>query len=174
MDIVKLPDTRLRKKCVNVDINNMKQEVIDAIEFMIEWIDDSQKEESDKRAGVGIAAPQVGRPWNIFYINNDENSTRDVFINPKVIATSNQLVAIKAGEGCLSVNDDVENGYVYRKYKIIIEAYSYFEKKIIVKSFIGYDAIVVQHELDHLNGTLFIDRINKNNRWEEKDNAIFV
>ena len=69
---------------------------------------------------------------------------------------------ISTGEGCLSVKEDYP-GRVYRSYRITVEAYDVLKKamvKIIAK---GYEAIVLQHEIDHLNGVLFYDHINPDN-----------
>jgi peptide deformylase len=84
-------------------------------------------------------------------------------INPKVVGESEVECAIAEGEGCLSINESKfkTQGYINRKFKIIITGYSYFKKSNVKISKVGYDAIVLQHELDHLQGRLFIDRINK-------------
>ncbi|WP_406616999.1 peptide deformylase [Mycoplasmopsis adleri] len=176
--LVFLPDKVLREKSKDVPIPLTKEDE-DLAKRMIYHIDDSQKPGSKFRPGVGVAAVQYGILKNMFYINSDvgpeSKHVRDVFINPKVIATSEKLVAIQEGEGCLSVGDNIPNqeGYVYRKNRIVFEAYSYFEKKWKRFDFTGYPAIVAQHELDHLQGKLFIDYINKNDPWIKKD-AIIV
>lgn len=79
--------------------------------------------------------------------------------NPKVVSHSVQDAALADGEGCLSV-DRVVEGYVVRHARVTVE---YFDKegqkhKIRLK---GYNAIVVQHEIDHINGIMFYDRINQ-------------
>ncbi|WP_338822695.1 peptide deformylase [Mycoplasmopsis felifaucium] len=168
-----LPEKVLRKKSKDIPIP-LTEEDIDLAEKMIYHIDDSQKPNTKFRPGVGVAAVQYGILKNIFYINSDvgpvNQHVRDVFINPKVIATSEALVAINEGEGCLSVGDNIkgQEGYVYRKNRIVFDAYSYFERKWKRYDLTGYPAIVAQHEMDHLNGKLFIDHIDKLNPWKEK------
>ena len=94
-------------------------------------------------------------------------------MNPKVLGHSNNFLCIKEGEGCLSVNESWKNqeGYIPRYNRIILEAYSYFDKKVKKYDLSGYPAIVAQHEFDHLNGKLFIDHINLKNPWNLPDNA---
>ena len=117
----------------------------------------------------------------MFYISvNKEDGVdedfSDVLINPKVVATSAYEVALDGGEGCLSVDEDWPNqeGYVYRKNRIVIDAYSYKEKKNKRYDFNGYLAIIAQHELDHLQGKLFVDRINRKDPWEKKNDAVII
>ncbi|WP_027334755.1 peptide deformylase [Mycoplasmopsis felifaucium] len=168
-----LPEKVLRKKSKDIPIP-LTEEDIDLAEKMIYHIDDSQKPNTKFRPGVGVAAVQYGILKNMFYINSDvgpvNQHIRDVFINPKVIATSEALVAINEGEGFLSVGDNIkgQEGYVYRKNRIVFDAYSYFERKWKRYDLTGYPAIVAQHEMDHLNGKLFIDHIDKLNPWKEK------
>ncbi|WP_029513354.1 peptide deformylase [Mycoplasmopsis primatum] len=182
VEIIELPKKILRQKSVEVPIP-LTNEDIELAEKMIYHIDDSQQEDSKFRAGVGVAAIQYGIPKRVFYINVNENVSvnsndkpfRDVLFNPKIIATSSAKIALSDGEGCLSVGEEIPNqeGYVYRYSRIVIEAYSYFEKKVKRFDLRGYPAIVAQHELDHLEGKLFIDRINKQNPWDAKFGDIF-
>ena len=67
---------------------------------------------------------------------------------------------IDAGEGCLSV-DEEHPGHVIRHFKITVEAFDAKSHQNIVITARGYDAIVLQHEIDHLDGILFYDRIDK-------------
>ncbi|MCE6056188.1 peptide deformylase [Mycoplasmopsis agalactiae] len=174
VDLVKLPKKVLRKKSENVPIP-LTSEDIELAKTMIYHIDDSQKQGSKFQAGVGVAAVQYGILKRVFYINITEDMVddksqilRDVFFNPTIIAMSNSKIALSQGEGCLSVGRNIPNqsGLVYRHKRIVIEAYSYFEKKIKRYDLSGYPAIVAQHELDHLEGKLFIDRIDNNNPWD--------
>ena len=81
--------------------------------------------------------------------------------------------ALRGGEGCLSVDKD-HPGYVYRYFKITMRAYDVFQDKVIDINAKGYDAIVLQHEYDHLDGVLFYDRINKDNPIQEIENSILI
>ncbi|MGX9340497.1 peptide deformylase [Mycoplasma sp. 128] len=173
--LVKLPNKVLREKSKDVPIPLTQEDDL-LIQKMIYHIDDSQKEGSKFRAGVGVAAVQYGILKNIFYIMiQDEEGNmifRDALVNPRVIAHSELKQSLAEGEGCLSVSETWphQEGYVPRYRRIKVKAYSYFEKKEKTYDVSGYEAIVMQHELDHLQGKLFLDRIDKNNPWKEDKN----
>ncbi|QJG66888.1 peptide deformylase [Mycoplasma phocoenae] len=177
--LTKLPEKVLREKSKDVPIPLTKDDE-DLIHKMIYHIDDSQKEGSKFRAGVGVAAVQYGILKNIFYINvpDEEGNVvfRDALVNPKLIGHSEAKVAINIGEGCLSVRESWKNqeGYVKRYNRVIVEAYSYFQKKKVVYDVKGYIAIVMQHEYDHLQGKLFLDHINQKNPWQREPNLILI
>lgn len=180
IDIVQLPNKVLRKKSIDIKIPLSKED-IELAEKMIFHIDDSQKEGSVFRAGVGVAAVQYGTLKNVFYVNvrNSEKNIeifRDVLFNPKVISRSEIKMALDSGEGCLSVGKDwpKQEGIVPRSARIIVEAYSYFQKKVVKFDVSGYVAIVFQHELDHLSGKLFIDKINKKDPWHKPKDIILI
>ncbi len=101
--------------------------------------------------GVGLAAPQVGINQRFFMVELDNKYY--VFINPKILQYSKELVDME--EGCLSVPD--QSGIVTRPDGIIIEAYGTNEKKFKLKAK-GILARVIEHENDHLDGILFIDK----------------
>ncbi|MBN3534435.1 peptide deformylase [Mycoplasma procyoni] len=171
--IVKLPDTVLREKSQDVPWP-LSEEDIKLAEQMIDHIDYSQEEgQTMYRPGVGVAAVQYGILKNMFYVNvnngKDDIIFRDVIINPKVLAMSEAEVALHHGEGCLSVSEKWPNqeGFVKRKKTIKVQGYSYFDKKEKTWTVGGYVAIVFQHELDHLQGKLFIDRIDQKNPWKK-------
>lgn len=179
VEIVQLPEKVLRKKSQDVPLP-LTDEDIELAEKMIYHIDDSQKEGSEFRAGVGVAAVQYGVLKNVFYvfIQDELGNTiyKDVLFNPVVIAKSDKKIALSEGEGCLSVSEDWpdQEGYVYRSEKITVRAYSYFAREFQNLTVDGYLAIVFQHELDHLNGMLFIDRIAKKNPWKKLPKAKFL
>lgn len=168
--LVELPDTVLRKKSLPVGWP-LSQEDVELAEKMIYHIDDSQKEDTKFRPGVGVAAVQYGTLKRAFYIYlQDENGNeyfKDVLFNPIVVSKSDRLVALSEGEGCLSVSEEWpdQEGLVPRSQRIIVEAFSYTTKKWSRYDVQDYLAIVFQHELDHLDGKLFIDRINKKDPW---------
>ena len=76
-------------------------------------------------------------------------------------------------EGVAAVEKEHE-GYIYRKFFVTIEGYDYLTKSNIRKKFKGYPAIVVQHEMDHFDGKLFYDHIDKKNPFKVKENAIQI
>ena len=119
-------------------------------------------EKYELRPGMGLAFPQLGLNKRIIIIVHEvEEGTFDeyVFVNPKIISYSNEMIAADVGEGCLSVNRDVE-GHVPRYARVTIEGYDIDGNKIKVRAREEL-SIAFQHEIDHLNGILFYDRINK-------------
>lgn len=104
--------------------------------------------------GVGLAANQIGEDVKICVIDHD-----DVFyalINPEIIKKSKKMLL--AEEGCLSVPNVL--GLVNRHYKISVKALDGHGKQIKIKA-TNTLAQIFQHEIDHLNGILFIDRAEK-------------
>ena len=77
---------------------------------------------------------------------------------------------LDSGEGCLSVKDE-HPGHVFRHARIKVRGYDLIQDKNVVISAEGYFAIALQHEIDHLSGILFYDRIDKNNPWKEDAEA---
>ncbi len=177
--IVKDNIKSLRNKCVEAPIN---QETIDLVNSMKDYLIASQNEEIKNkyhmREGVGLAAPQIGkniRALVVYYENTLDNGTIEIvdhrLINPKIIMESVKEVYLSNGEGCLSV-DDEHQGYVYRKYKIQVKAYDVNLGKETIITAHGFEAIVLQHEMDHLNGVLFYDHINKKDPFFIKEGAV--
>ncbi len=117
------------------------------------------------RAGVGLAAPQIGISKKMLAIvSPDEagNMHELILVNPKIISYSDELTYLTGGEGCLSVDRNVD-GYVHRPKKVTVQSYVYEDGKLNLKTFKlkGYLAVVFGHEYDHLKGILFVDKINK-------------
>ena len=114
------------------------------------------------RPGMGLAFPQLGLNKRIIIIVHEvEDGIFDeyVFVNPKIVSYSNEMIAADVGEGCLSVNREVE-GHVPRYARVTVEGYDINGNKIKVRAREEL-SIAFQHEMDHLNGILFYDRINK-------------
>ncbi len=173
--IIKLPNKVLRQKSVNVTLPLTKEDDL-LVQKMMYHVIDSTKPETHFRPAVGVAAVQYGVLKNIFFVHildtEDNIVFSDTIINPKVIAKSDGLTALKQGEGCLSVRetDPNQEGLIKRSERIVVEAYSYNEKKVKTFDCKQFVAIVFQHELDHLEGKLFIDHIDHKNPWViEKD-----
>lgn len=131
--------------------------------------------------GVGLAAPQIGVNKRMFAIyieyRNEKDELEDtlelILINPKIIAHSLRKSYLKGGEGCLSVPERKE-GYVPRYADITISAYSLTHKDFIKMKLRGYEAIVFQHEYDHLDAILYYDHINKNNPYTKIEGALEI
>ncbi len=111
-----------------------------------------------KHEGVGLAANQVDLPYRLFIANPTGDSTKAeqefVFINPVILSGKGQ---VEGEEGCLSIPGVV--GQVTRKEKVQIEAYN-LAGEMFSGELDGLFARIVQHETDHLNGVLFIDRLS--------------
>ena len=169
LNILEDSDKHLRMKSKEVTFPLTKEDK-QTIQQIIKHLTYSQIEEYsekyDLRPGMGLAFPQLGKNIRIIVIVHevdDEVFDNYVMINPVIISHSEEMIAVETGEGCLSVNESEPNqeGYVKRSYRIIVEGYSYFEKKVVRHDKSNYVAIVLQHELDHLEGKLFIDHIDK-------------
>ena len=124
----------------------------------------------DLRPGMGLAFPQLGilkRIIVIVYEVDEGVFDNYVFINPKIISNSEEVIAAEAGEGCLSVNREIE-GHVPRYARVTVEGYDEDGNKIRVRAREDL-AIAFQHEIDHLNGILFFEKIDKNHRFYSND-----
>lgn len=139
----------------------------DMMEYLYNSQDPKIGKEMGLRAGVGLAAPQVGVGRQMIALlvpKLDPNAYADdfdlekVMVNPKIVSHSAEKICLKEGEGCLSVDDDVP-GYVPRYARITV-TYQDIQGNSYKNRFKGYPAIVLQHEIDHLNGHLYYNRIN--------------
>ena len=146
----------------------------ETIDTMIKYLHDSQIDELsqkyDLRPGMGMSAIQLGIPKRYFVVVHEiEEGEFDTYIliNPRIISNSMEKIYVEEGEGCLSVNRPVE-GIVPRYARVTMEAYDMEGRKINVRAREDL-AICFQHELDHLNGILFIDHIDKKNPYKGKD-----
>ncbi|AHH08027.1 peptide deformylase [Borrelia anserina] len=142
MEIVFYPDDLLRinaNPVLNID-DELRKTVFEMVDLM------------DLNNGVGLAAPQVGLDLSLFVVRENVMAQPLVFVNPLITETSFELSVYR--EGCLSIP-----GVYYdlsRPKSIVVEAYNENGKffKIENSSFL---ARIVQHEMDHLKGVLFID-----------------
>jgi peptide deformylase len=133
-------------------------EPIDDIDGQVQQMIDSMVETMYAAPGIGLAANQVGwgRSLLIYDIApRDEKRALHVLVNPRVIESEGEIVS--DNEGCLSVPDFRAD--VKRSERILVEGYDREGKPVRFEAE-GLHAIVIQHELDHLNGKLFIDRIS--------------
>jgi peptide deformylase len=119
--------------------------------------------EAEGFSGVAIAAPQIGVSLRIFIVHDTSAEKKDekripdlVAINPKLIKTSKKKHVV--GEGCLSVPDSY--GAVERSTQATLRAYDEHGKEY-ERGASGLLAQIFQHEVDHLDGTLFVDRAQK-------------
>ena len=108
--------------------------------------------------GIGLAAVQVGRPIRVFITHIPKDIPR-IFINPEIISTS--IEENKLEEGCLSIPDLYTE--IKRPVSIKIQAMNEKAKHFLLEAD-DLLARVIQHEFDHLEGILFIDRVSKNKK----------
>ena len=152
----------------------LSDEDLSTINNMIMYLrisqDEEYAEEHDLRAGMGLAAIQLGIPKRYFVISyKNEDGTFEEYrvINPRIISYSEEMIYVEEGEGCLSVNRYVE-GIVPRHARITVEFQDEHGNKV-TKRVREEIAIAFQHEIDHLNGLLFTDKIDKKNPFKDKD-----
>ena len=116
----------------------------------------------DLRPGTGLAFPQLGKLKRIIVIVDEYESGKFnnyVVVNPEIISSSKEIIAADAGEGCLSVNREVE-GHVPRFARVTVTGFDMDGNPVRIRAREEL-SIAFQHEIDHLNGILFYDRINK-------------
>lgn len=144
------------------------------IDDSLDYLEKSQiKEYSEKydlRPGMGLSFVQLGILKRIFVISEEIEEgkfNRYVVINPKIVSQSEELIYVGEGEGCLSVNREVE-GIVPRHARMTVDAFDENgdEYRIRVREDIS---VAFQHEIDHLNGILFVDKIDKKNPYKNKN-----
>ena len=148
-DIIKLPDKRLR--LVSDPVKTVDAEVRALVDDMFETMYDAP--------GVGLAAIQLGVPKRIVTVDTakkDDPKAPQVFINPAVVWTSDETGIYE--EGCLSIPEYYEE--VERPAQVKVK-YTDLEGKAHEVEADGLLATVLQHEIDHINGILFIDHISK-------------
>ncbi len=170
------PVVHQKAEAVSLPISDeIKKTVLDMVEYLKLSQDEEFAKEHKIRAGIGIAAPQIGISKRFFAIYMDDGDKHYEYglINPKIVSTSAKKAYLTTGEGCLSVPKD-QKGYVYRYYKVTIEAYDVLTEKNVKLRLVGYPAICFQHEYDHLDGVLYIDKINKRNPFEIDPDAIAI
>lgn len=176
-DIVRDGHSALRAKSVDVDIPP-SQEDVETLRLMKEFLINSQNDEiAEKyhlRAGVGLAAPQIGINKRLIaiYFHYDDELYNFQLINPKIISHSVEMACLAGGEGCLSV-DEVIEGYVPRYKRVTVQAFDQDGEKVKLR-LKGYPAVVIQHEIDHLNGIMFYDHINQSAPLTVPENVTII
>lgn len=145
MEIIILPDPILRQKAQEIE-NILDPKIKDLITEMIKTMQTNK--------GIGLAAPQIGESIRLIIVETKDGAKE--FINPKIIWRSKKEQIEE--EGCLSV--PTVYGLVKRSHEIEIEFIDKTGKKDKLKTQ-GLFARVLLHEIDHLDGVLFIDRLIK-------------
>lgn len=154
-NIVTLPEPNLRKRSQKVGVitDEIKKLIKDMVSATIDW-----ENSRDHEAAVGLAAIQVNQLYRIFIIRNDfentENKKFTVFINPEIVKKIGPME--EDYEGCLSVPDIY--GKVSRYQAVKVKALNEDGQSFRVTAH-GYLARILQHEVDHTHGVVFIDHI---------------
>lgn len=183
-DIVEEGHPALRLKAEPVTFP-MDEELKEVAKEMLQFLINSQDEEVASRyglrAGVGLAAPQINVNKQLFAMllyQYDEEGQKlgtevcEVLVNPKITRHSVKKVALSDGEGCLSVNREVE-GLVPRPQRITLQ-YQDLEGNHHEVKWKDYKAIVAQHEIDHLHGIMFYDHIDASAPWHHDDQTTLI
>ncbi|EHJ06742.1 peptide deformylase [Staphylococcus simiae] len=178
-DIIRDGHPTLREKAneVKLPLSNEDKETLKAMrEFLINSQDDEISKRYGLRSGVGLAAPQinVAKRMIAVYLPDDGNgkSYDYMLVNPKIMSHSIQEAYLPTGEGCLSVDENIP-GLVHRHHRVTIKAKDIDGNDINLR-LKGYPAIVFQHEIDHLNGVMFYDHIDKDHPLQPHPDAVEV
>ena len=157
LEIARLGNPVLRQIAAPV---NLKE--LNAPESGVQALIDDMVETMHREGGVGLAAPQVSRSLQIIILEAEDNERYPdredipltVLINPVITRYSEDRAM--GWESCLSLIDF--RGLVPRSTKVTVEAYDRKGKKIVIHAS-DFLAVVLQHEIDHLNGVVFLDRM---------------
>ncbi|MBM4764352.1 peptide deformylase [Bacillus sp. B15-48] len=177
-DIVRDGHPSLRKVAVEVPLpasDKDKQTLAEMLDYVINSQNPEIAENYGLRPGIGLAAPQINVSKRMIAVHvHDEKDKLYSYglFNPKIISHSVERAYLASGEGCLSV-DQPFPGYVPRYARITVTGTSLDGQKIKLR-LKGLPAIVFQHEIDHLNGIMFFDHINKDEPFAEIENAVVI
>lgn len=179
-DIIREGNPILKQKSLPVELP-LSEEDENTLNLMIDYIFNSIDEEIGKkynlRPAVGLAAPQIGilkKMIVIYAFDEHDNEHFYPLVNPVLLSYSNELTYLPGGEGCLSVDREAR-GLIHRPKRVTFRADVYDpETGLLTNQVIkleGYMAVVFQHEFDHLKGTLFVDRIKKEDPFHIPENS---
>lgn len=129
-----------------------KAKKVSQVDRTLQKLIDDMIETMKKAPGVGLAAPQVGVPLRLAVIEVDDKIT--VIVNPEIIKSSGE---VELDEGCLSVPGFW--GQVNRAERVSVKALDRNGKELRIRDAEGLFAQALQHEIDHLDGHLYIDRM---------------
>ena len=146
------PDPVLKEKSAPVE--GVTAEVSALVADLVETMRSSP-------GGVGISAPQVGELRRIIVVDvsghrrggQEQNHGLLVLVNPEILAMGGKQIV---REGCMSIPDYTAN--VQRAQWVLVDALDGNGDRRIIES-LGFEAVAIQHELDHLDGILFLDRV---------------
>jgi peptide deformylase len=145
------PDPALRMQALEVD--EVDEAVADLVERMTRLMQEAR--------GVGLAAPQVGVLRRILVYQTDDDEPVVALVNPRLVGSSEELESVD--EGCLSLGAATVVVPVERPVGVTVEATTPDGETVTVEAE-GLEARVIQHELDHLDGVLILDRTSPEDR----------
>lgn len=143
LPILQEPDPRLRQISQPVDCVN------DTVHILVH----NMMHTMDYHGGIGLAAPQVDVRWRVIVMKIQDKTWR--MINPEIVWASEHTVSLE--EGCLSIEGDV--GRVWRPACVRVR-YQDLAGHMRQEELVDLPAVCVQHEIDHLDGILFVDRLS--------------
>lgn len=189
-DVVREGNETLRTVSDEVPLPLCNEDIVLG-EKMLEFLRNSQTpniaEKMHLRPGVGIAANQLDIPKKIIAVLIPEESEfneeeevnglatyklSEIMYNAKIVSHSVQNSASEFGEGCLSV-DEMIPGLVIRHARVTVEYYDKNSQKHKIR-LNDFPSICVQHEIDHTNGIMFYDHINKKEPWKREPGLVVV
>ncbi len=148
LPIVKYPEPVLKKRAT--DVNRVTAEIRRLIDNMAETMYDAP--------GVGLAAPQIGKSLRVIVVDptGEEAKQLIVLVNPEIVSAEGEVIG---EEGCLSVPGIRAN--VKRWAKVRVKGYDPIKEKTVEIEADGLLARIFQHEIDHLDGMVFLDRLGR-------------
>lgn len=177
-DIIRDGHPTLRKVADDVQLPPSEEDK-QTLTSMMEFVQNSQNPEIaakyNLRPGIGLAAPQinVSKKMIAIHVLGDKDKLYSyALFNPKIISHSVEQAYLSSGEGCLSVDEAIP-GFVPRHARITVRAFDIDGKEIQLR-LKGMPAIVFQHEIDHVNGIMFYDHINKQDPYFRPENAMEI
>ncbi|MFK9092260.1 peptide deformylase [Bacillus salipaludis] len=177
-DIIRDGHPTLRKVAAEVAMPPSEEDK-QILSSLLEYVINSQNGEIASlyslRPGIGLAAPQINvskRMIAVHLTDDKGNLFSYALFNPKIISHSVEKAFLQAGEGCLSVDEAIP-GLVPRHARVTVKGTTLTgeEVKLRLK---GLAAICFQHEIDHLNGVMFYDYIDKQDPFKPIEGAIAI
>lgn len=143
----------LRKQSIDVNLNDTAT---------LNYLIDRMKVAVIKEGGVGIAAPQVGINRNIIWVQRLDKTGKpfECYLNPKIILYSNKQINF-SGDGCLSIPGVSGTSHRYSAVVVEYDRLDGTHNKELIEGYAinNFTAVIFQHEIDHLNGIVFLDRL---------------
>ncbi|MFB6465733.1 peptide deformylase [Cytobacillus sp. Hz8] len=175
-DIVRDGHPVLRKTAKEVPLpaSEEDQKILSSLhEYVKNSQDPTISEQYELRPGIGLAAPQINVSKRMIAVHLQDEKNQLIsyaLFNPKIVSHSVEQSYLTSGEGCLSVDEAIP-GFVPRHARVTVKGFDIDGKEIKLR-LKGIAAVCFQHEIDHLNGIMFYDYINKEDPFRPLENAI--